>query len=609
MRAPTLQLAFDTFGELIVDLFAGGGGASTGIEQALGVSPDIAVNHDPEALALHQANHPSTLHLAADVREVNPRKVTKGRPVGLLWLSPDCKHFSKAKGGKPRNKHIRSLAWVAIHWAAAARPRCIVLENVEEFKSWGPLMADDQPCPKRKGETFDRWVGRLRALGYKVEWKELRACDYGAPTIRKRFFLIARCDGRPIVWPQATHAKPDAPEVKRGKLKAWRTAAECIDFSLPCPSIFLSQAEARRLGVKRPLAAATMRRIAKGVFRYVINATRPFIVPVTHPGDARVHSIDEPMRTITGAHRGEHALVAPVLTEHANASRQAVWSADEPLRTQCAEVKGGHFALIAPTIERQFGASTGNAADAPLGTITAAGGGKAGLVSAFLTKYHAGSIGSPAGEPFPTITSNGDSDRPGGNPPLAVIAAHLDQANGGFYEGGGRAIDEPAGTVCAQGSMQRLVATSLVKLRGTSSAASSAEPMHTVSAQGQHHAEVRAFLVKSYSQGGQHAACDEPMHTITTKDRMGLVTVDGTDYAIADIGLRMLTPRELFLANGFPADYIIDILVPNKKGKLRPLPKDAQVRMCGNGVPPAFAKAIVAANVGEIRHAREVAVA
>lgn len=556
--------AFNFGHEIIVDLFAGGGGASLGIEQAFGRSPDVAVNHSADAIAMHQANHPDTTHLQCDVFEVDPVVATGGRQVGLLWASPDCKHFSKAKGGKPRSKKIRSLAWVVVKWAKTVHPRVIILENVEEFVTWGPLGPDQQPDPKKKGQTFRRWVAELRRCGYKVEHRELRACDYGTPTIRKRFFLVARCDGRPIVWPEPTHGKPDSIEVRKGKRLPWRTAAECIDFSLPCPSIFLTKEEARAVGCKRPLAEATMRRIARGVQRFVIDAAKPFIVN-TRNGERdgqqpRVRGIDEPAWTITGE-GSQGALVAPVLTEHANASNARSWRTDEPMRTQCAEVKGGHFALA----------------------------------TAFLTKYRADNAGSAADAPFPTITAGSYEKRPGGNPPLAVVAAHLEQANAGNYTGDGRPADAPLSTILGTGSQQRLVASSLVKLRGDNVGSPTDTPLHTVSAQGFHHAEVRAFLIAYYGNEKDGRECAEPMGTVVSRERFGLVTVDGTDYAIADIGLRMLTPRELFRAQGFPETYVID-----RGANGRKLPKDAQVRACGNSVCPPLARALVAANLGEL---------
>lgn len=523
---PQMDFAFGN--ELIVDLFAGGGGASLGIEQAFGRCVDIAVNHDPDAIAMHAANHPTTKHLRNDVFEVNPLQVTRGRQVGLLWASPDCKHFSKAKGGKPRSKKIRSLAWVVVKWATIVRPRVIMLENVEEFVTWGPLAENGQPCPQRKGRTFRRWVANLRSLGYKVEWKELRACDYGAPTIRKRFFLIARCDGLPIRWPKPTHGKPDSAEVRSGKLLPWRTAAECIDWTKPCPSIFLTKEEGRAIGVRRPLAEATMRRIAKGVERYVLNATAPYIVRIGQTGGNGAYSnaIETPLTTITT--KAEHCLALPTL------------------------IQTGYG-------EREGQAPRAPGLDKPLGTAVA-GGVKHALVAAFLSKQY------------------------GGN------------------ESPGWPLQKPVSTITAQ-DHHFLAASSLVKLRGDNIGTPLESPIHTISAQGLHHAEVRAFLVKFYSTGGQHSACDEPMHTVPSRDRMGLVTVDGTDYAIADIGLRMLAPRELFRAQGFPDTYVID-----RGADGRRLPKDAQVRMCGNSVCPPMARALVEANVGEIRHvvAREV---
>lgn len=488
--------------ELVIDLFAGGGGASTGIEQALGRHVDIAVNHDPEAVSLHEANHPQTRHFVSDVFEVDPLVVTDGQPVGLLWASPDCKHFSKAKGGKPVSKKIRGLAWVVVKWAKLVRPRIICLENVEEFVTWGPLAEDGRPCPARKGMTFARWRKQLENLGYVIEHRELRACDYGAPTIRKRFFLVARCDGEPISWPTPTHGPG---------LRPYRTAADCIDWSLACPSIFERD---------RPLADATMRRIAHGIKRYVIESASPYIVRIgqTGHGDGgKARSIRDPLSTITT--KAEHLLVAPTI----------------------AQTGYGERAGQAP---RSI------SAEKPLGTVVA-GGQKHALVTAYLAKHF-------GGEPAPGKT--------------------------------GQPVDKPAPTVMAHGGPQALVTSNLIKLRGTSNSTDTGEPLHTVSAQGMHHAEVRALLIKYYGTD-QDPRIDEPLHTVTTRDRFGLVTVSGTDYVITDIGMRMLQPRELYRAQGFPESYQID-----RGADGRVLTKGAQVRMCGNSVCPPLARAIVAAN-------------
>lgn len=405
-RPPQLRLSLDS--ELIIDNFAGGGGASMGIEQALDRSVDVAINHDPEAIAMHEANHPHAEHYVSDVFEVDPVEVCKGKPVALAWFSPDCKHFSKAKGGKPVNKKIRGLAWVSIKWAKAVRPRVIILENVEEFQDWGPLLDNNKPCPDRKGFIFRTFIAEYKKLGYQVEWKELRACDYGAPTIRKRLFLIARSDGLPIIWPTQTHGE--------GKhLEPYNTAADCIDWSIVCPSIFLNKEEAKQYGVKRPLAERTLDRIAKGIKRYIIHSKTPYSVPF--------------------------------ITEHANGSSQRNMPIDEPLRTICAQIKGGHFALVT------------------------------------------------------------------------------------------------------------------------------------------------AFLIKYYG-ADQDPRLEHPMHTVTSKDRFGLVTVSNQDYQVKDIGMRMLAPRELYRAQGFPDEYIINPKINGKR-----LSKKAQVRMCGNSVSPVIAKALVEANV------------
>jgi DNA (cytosine-5)-methyltransferase 1 len=552
------QLILDTHDELIVDNFAGGGGASTGIELALGRNVDIAINHDAQALAMHAANHPQTLHLQEDVFAVDPRKVTKGRRVGLAWFSPDCKHHSKAKGGKPRDKKIRGLAWVAVKWAATVRPRVIILENVEEFAKWGPLLKDGSPCRRRQGRTFVNFKRRLENLGYVVDHRELRACDYGAPTTRKRLFLIARCDGRPIVWPQPTHAAPKL--ARKVRLKPWRTAAECIDWRIPCPSIFLTREEARVLGVKRPLADATLRRIARGIMKFVVNTSEPFIVNVANSKTTgrgpNCWTGEEPVRTITSSNG--FAVVTPFLTEHANGSSQRVFAPDEPMRTQCAEVKGGHFALAQAFLAKHYTGVTGQVLGKPIGTVT--GVDHHSLVTAHITKFRTGSTGTDLSDPLHTITA-GPKQRPAGAPhALGLVSTHL------------------------------------TKLYGTTTGQPLGEPMHTVTGGGQHIAEVRAFLIKYYGQGGQLAPCTDPMHTVTAKERVGLVTVRGQDYVIADIGLRMLEPHELFRAQGFPKNYII---APRWQGK--PMPKTAQVRMCGNSVCPPIAAALVAANVPEMK--------
>lgn len=541
------QPAFN-FGGLVIDNFAGGGGASTGIEMALGRPVDIAINHDPEAIAMHEINHPHTKHYCESVWEVDPRTITGGRPVDLCWFSPDCKHFSKAKGGKPVKKEIRGLAWVAIRYAATVRPRVIMLENVEEFVTWGPL-AEGRPCPKNKGRTFNSFVNALRRHGYQVEWRELRANLYGAATIRKRLFLIARCDGHPIVWPSPSHLAAASAEVKAKQAKPQRLAADIIDWSLPCPSIFTR---------KKPLAEATLRRIARGIQRYVLDAANPFLVKVNHGYDYfRGQSLDEPLQTITSK-LGTGLVVptlAPFITEHANASTQRNMPVEAPLRTICAQVKGGHFAVVAPTlVQLGYGERPGQAPrapglDKPLGTVVA-GGGKHGLVAAFLAKHY-----------------------------------------GGNYSGTGAPLDAPAPTVTTV-DHNALVTSHLVKLRNNCIGQDVREPIHTLTTGG-HMGEVRAFLLKYYDTAvGQ--GLDESLHTITTKHRLGLVMVKGEPYQIVDIGMRMLEPHELYAAQGFPANYIHDRTIGGKR-----LSKASQVRMCGNSVCPPVAAALVRANLVE----------
>lgn len=611
------QFSLDLNHELIVDNFAGGGGASTGIELALGRHVDLSWNHDPEACAMHAANHPQTQHFCQDVFDADPVEACAGRPVGLAWFSPDCKHFSKAKGGKPRSKKIRGLAWVVVKWAATVRPRVIILENVEEFQTWGPLLPDGTPCPKRKGRTFATWCARLRKLGYEIDWRELRACDYGAPTIRKRLFLIARCDGRPIVWPAQTHGAPDSADVKAGRLKPWRTAAECIDWTLACPSIFERA---------RPLAPATCRRIAKGIMRYVVNNPRPFIVPLTHHDAFRGTELRQPMPTVTAANRGEHALVsptlavnttkhtggradeplktvcaegthhmlvAPVLTEHANASSPRCNDVAQPLRTQCAEVKGGHFALTQAFLAKHYGGVVGSELPKPIGTVTSTD--HHSLVTATLAGV-GGRAGQSrprsAGEPAQTITSKADA---------ALVTGCLVPRYGERDGQEPRALDvqAPAPTVVPTANGGSLVAAHLSHFYGSNTCGGEGapdKPAKTVTAEGTHAAEVRAFLIKYYGNEKEAHQLVDALGTVTTKDRFGLVTVNGEEYAIADIGLRMLSPRELFRAQGFPEGYIIG---DDGRAGLK-LTKSAQVRMCGNSVCPPIAAALVRANVPEL---------
>jgi DNA (cytosine-5)-methyltransferase 1 len=552
----TNQYLLGIAAELVIDLFAGGGGASTGIEQAIGRHVDIAVNHDPAAVSLHEANHPQTKHYVSDVFEVDPLEVTQGRPVGLLWASPDCKHFSKAKGGKPVSKKIRGLAWIVVKWAKLTKPREIYLENVEEFQTWGPLTAEGLPCPQRKGRTFRTWKRCLERLGYVVEHRELRGCDYGAPTIRKRLFLMARNDGLPIIWPEPTHAQKPA---KGSGLKPWRTAADCIDWSIPCPSIFERE---------RPLAEATQRRIAHGIRRYVLDNPRPFIVPVTHQGDSRAHDSREPLRTITSAKRGEFMLASPTLVQTGYGERPG----------QAPRVPG---------------------LDKPLGTCV--DGQKHGLVAAFLAQHNTGVIGHHATEPVSTIVGKGCTQ--------AVVSANLidlghgEQSATGAkrWSHGNRPVTTPVPTVTASGGNSAVVTSNLIKLSQNSIGQGHDEPLHTVMAGAQRFAEVRAFLIR-YFGSDQDPRIDGPLHTVTTKHRDAVVTVEGSDYYIADIGMRMLQPRELYRAQGFPDTYIID-----RGHDGRALTKEQQVRMCGNSVCPPLARAIVAANFAEHRALRRAA--
>jgi DNA (cytosine-5)-methyltransferase 1 len=820
MRRDDFTLKLDLGHELIIDNFAGGGGTSTGLEAAFGRPVDIAINHDPEALAMHAMNHPLTQHLLESVWEVDPIKVTRNQPVALVWLSPDCKHFSKAKGGTPVAKHIRGLAWVGMRWVALTKPRVLMLENVEEFTTWGPLLvgADGtaRPDPARKGKTFESFVRQLRGHGYNVEWRELRACDQGAPTIRKRLFLVARRDGLPIVWPEATHGDPTSREVLAGKLLPWRSAAECIDFSLPARSVF---------GRERPLAANTMRRVAKGLWRHVLASPKPFIVGVGgRMGQSPSRSVGSPLQTITSKADScvAQTVLAPFVSEHANASNQRNMAADEPLRTICAQVKGGHFSVVAPQLAPMVMTNTtghaGAPADAPLATITTgghhavvaadlqpvpasgepegftvddvnfwkavrsldaaveqerteaaviaplrgtddshlqgdditaplstisaggthhalasanlvtigygerpgqepralditrplgtvvAGGVKHAVVEgAFITKFRSNSVGHDIQEPLHTVTANSFIKRPGGSVPLGIVAAHLVDAGHGEgkdgtkrFSHGVRSVEQPLNTVTASGATSAVAAIHLTHLthHGERAGNDAAEPLRTIT--GAHRGEqalvaacieqanggfyegggraadapmstittagsnqrlITAYCVKYYSSGGQWQGLAEPMHTLPTKGRMGLVEVeqvpadclapelreraqhcaallhehlpeqfpepadlvlmqhDGQWWVLVDITLRMLKAPELFLAQSFPADYVIHeipdpallfadgvqaadpLAVPRIK-----LSATAQVRMCGNSVAPAQAEALVRANFAHETH-------
>ena len=526
-------------GELVVDNFAGGGGASTGIEMATGYSVDIAINHDPEAIRMHKANHPYSKHYCEDVWQVDPVKACDGHPVGLAWFSPDCKHFSKAKGGKPKDKKIRGLAWVACRWAGLVRPRVIMLENVEEFKTWGPLNRRHHPIKSKRGKTFQKFIKQLTDLGYDVQFKELIAADYGAPTMRKRFFMIARCDSKPIVWPEPTHAPADSEAVKAGLLKPYVGAYTQLDFSLPCPSIFDTSEEIKeKYGIRavRPLAPNTMKRIARGLKKFVLENSEPFIVQVNHSGAKSDYckstklipylsvnrenhfgsDLREPVHTITG--NNQHMLMTPTLIQYHSETAQG-------------EVRG-------QTIEDPI--------------MTVDGSNRYGLVTSFLHKYYDGG-----------------------------------------YKGAGESVEKPLPTVTAW-DHNSVVTANLIQMNNHCDGRDVRDPIPTITAGDGHFGEVRAFLIKYYGQGtGQDVK--DPLDTVTAQDRFGLVTINGTDYQIVDIGLRMLEPRELYGCQGFPDDYIID---RDYTGKT--YPRSEQVRRCGNAVCPPLPAALVRANLPEL---------
>jgi|TARA_A100001391_G_scaffold204615_1_gene200942 DNA (cytosine-5)-methyltransferase 1 len=585
--------------ELIIDSFAGGGGASTGIEMALGRSPDYAINHDPEALALHAANHPDTVHLSKNIYKVDPIDVVGNRAVGLLWASPDCKHFSKAKGGKPVKRTIRDLAWTVVLWAQRARPRVIILENVEEFKDWGPLVEKEPgkftPCPERKGQEFTRWVHALKRNGYKVQWRELRACDYGAPTTRKRLFVIARRDGKKIVWPVPTHGAPTDPDVIAGKKLPWVTAAEIIDWSIPCPSIFDTSEEIMaKHGVRavRPLADNTMARIAKGIKRYVLDAAKPFLVSVNHgySGGRREYPTDEPMRAVTSGGISE-AVIAPHVMTMRNAQKPHT-AATEPTHTVTAG--GAGLSLVAAHLSAAQHGGSHRGANEPVHTLTASPKDQNQVIAASMvqTGYGERSGQEPRAldpnKPLGTVVAGGAKH--------AAVAAFLAQHNTDVV---GHDAREPVSTIVQKGSTQAVVSAGLMNMKGSDRRMSDIEqPSPTICADGNHVSEVRAFLMKYYGNEQDGHEPGNPLGAVTTRDRFGLVTVEGEQYQITDIGMRMLTPRELFKAQGFPPHYQIEN--GDFDGEIRPLTKTAQVRMCGNSVCPPIASALVSANCADM---------
>ncbi|HHH2161547.1 TPA: DNA cytosine methyltransferase [Yersinia enterocolitica] len=656
---------------LVVVGFAGGGGSCEGIKQALGYEPHIAMNHNPVAMAMHAINHPRTLHYPEDIFSVDPLISTGGLPVLLGWFSPDCRHFSKAKGGTPVKKEIRGLAWVVLRWALAVRPRFLMLENVEEFRGWGPLLTDSQgnhrPDPARKGETFKAFIDMLgtgingnhpaltevceflkidingpeaarlvSGLGYNVDHRELKACDYGTPTIRKRLFVVGRCDGEPVVWPEPSHGAPNSAGVLSGMLQPWRTAAECIDWSQPTRSIF---------GRKKDLADNTLRRIVKGLQRFVIDNPDPFIVRLGQTGfggDRLQYPIDQPLTTITS--KAEHLLLEPyaVKCNHTSTKTKYDCFRGQSLRDPLQTITRTHgFAVAAPVVVRQFGNSTANDINTPLGTVTAGGGGKSQLASAILaphiTKFRTGAIGQQCDEPLSTVTA-GTSVRPGGNGhAMGMVAAHLVKHYGGNYTGAGIEINQPLHTITTV-DHHALCSSHLVQLRGTCRDGKPiTEPVPTLTAGGNHVGIINAFLTKYYGTGGA-VDLSEPIHAVTTKERFGLVEnnfdvepltdeqrynawncarlvehfsdlpddwhlfpaprpqyLSVGEYIIVDICMRMLIARELYNASGFPPDYIIDRDID---GTL--WPKSEQVARCGNAVPPPFAEALVRANMPEL---------
>lgn len=647
---------------MIVDSFAGGGGASTGIEMALGRSPDIAINHNPAALALHAANHPETLHLSENVYKVDPLDHMRGRHIGLMHFSPDCKHFSKAKGGKPVERNIRDLAWIIPGWIeriqkSGGKVDVVTMENVEEWKDWGPLVQTERglmPCPDRRGQTFEAWCKAIRKLGGKIDWRELRACDYGAPTIRKRLFLIVRFDGKPIVWPEPTHGDPKSEDVISGRKLPWRSAAEIIDWSLPCPSIFDTKAEIwekHRLRAVRPLADNTMARVARGMKRYVLDAERPFLVSLKGSG-RRASSVDAPHPTVC-AEGGHSSVIAPSISRFNTGATGSAMAEPLPTITANSYIKkpGGAapVGMIAPVITYAQQGGGVRSVEEPHHTITASGKDQNAVIVPHLNAFYGPGAGgedrsADVSEPLRTITTENRH---------ALATAFVAQQNsdsrriGGFNPG--RGADEPLSTVTATGAQQMPVTAFLSHLYTSNTAGGQGDlemPLKTVTAGGGHHSLLAPYL-SAYYGVDQDTPMDEPVHTVTTKPRFGhvetsievppfrpeqeararqvadfmrahgfwdqreFVTLEiaGQTLVIVDIGMRMLTPRELFNAQGFPPEYVIDG-VWQGEGEARrfvEFPKDVQVSCCGNSVSPYPYAAIVAANCNDLVEMREAA--
>lgn len=650
------QLSY--FEEIIVDNFAGGGGASTGIELGANRPVTIAINHDPDAILIHRTNHPYTLHLQSSVWDVDPVEVCAGRAVGLAWFSPDCKHFSKARGGIPVKKEIRSLAWVTVRWALEVQPRVIMLENVEEFQTWGPTKTVfdgikwvEVPDPERAGETFDAFVDVLssgipvdhpaldeiceylklkkdspeiqrlvKGLGYKVEFKELVAADYGAPTTRKRFVLVARCDGKPIVWPKRTHAPRDSAEVKSGKLPAWIPAADIIDWSLPSYSIFASKKEIKeKFGVnaQRPLAANTLKRAIKGVDKFTIKSGDPFLIECNHSGDGHMRSVEDPVSTVTGKFTCGvvDTVMAPFTFSNTGGSVGS--PASEPVHTirtaggqvlaaaqlmSIGQTGGGdrirdvkdpvpttvskqETCLISAQLVEYYG--NGNPLDirSPLHTVTARD--REAVVSAHLSEFRNASIGRDLRDPAGTLTSH---DHEG------LVSAHIQKFFGGVV---GEDAREPLPTVTAV-DHNALCSAHVVKFKGREIGQHPKDTLNTITAQGLEYAECRAVLAKV--EGAKDLGHWDEIRKLLNEhcgynlaeDEIILLFIRGIAHYIADITLRMLTPRELYNAMGFPADYAIE-----KDYLGNAYPKNKQVARCGNAVCPPLAEAMTKANFPE----------